>query len=132
MRLQKVRSYSKMECSERDALEYNDIYTNDLELINILLSRPEDQRPSAILASNNAITSGVAYSLTLRNVAMPSQMALVSIGDPDWCRFFPTPITTIKLPEEEMGMAAYELLKRSDEPNLQRVIEPLLLPRSSS
>lgn len=131
-RLQKARSYSEMECIELDALEYNDLYTKAFELTNILLSRPEDQRPSAILASNNAITSGVAYSLTLRNVAMPSQMALVSIGDPDWCRFFPTPITTIKLPEEEMGMAAYELLKRSDEPNLQRVIEPLLLPRSSS
>lgn len=132
-RLAKARSYEDVECIELDALEYNDLYTKAFELTNILLSRPSNMRPSAILAANNAITSGVAYSLTLRNVAMPEQMALVSIGDPDWCRFFPTPITTIKLPEDEMGMVAYELLKREDERDpVQRIVEPLLLPRASS
>lgn len=131
-RLQQARSYTEIECIELDALEYNDLYTKAFELTNILLSRPVAQRPTAILTANNAITSGVAYSLTLRNVKMPEQMALVSIGDPDWCRFFPVPITTIKLPEEEMGMAAYELLKVYDDSTAQRIIEPLLLPRSSS
>lgn len=131
-RLQTARSFADMECIELDALEYNDLYTRAFELTNILLSRPESQRPTAILTSNNAITSGVAYSLTLRNVPMPEKMAFVSIGDPEWCRFFPTPITTVKIPEDELGIAAYEMIKHPEQPVKQRIIEPMLLVRSSS
>lgn len=128
-RLSAAQSYDNVECIELDALEYNDLYTKAFEITNILLTR-HSGKPTAILTSNNAITSGVAYALSLRNVVMPRDMALVSIGDPEWCRFFPTPITTVKLPEDELGAAAYEILKRNDIKS--RLIEPMLLPRSSS
>lgn len=122
-------SYDNVECIELDALEYNDLYTKAFEITNILLTR-HSNRPTAILTANNAITSGVAYALSLRNVVMPRDMALVSIGDPEWCRFFPCPITTVKLPEDELGTVAYEMLKQSEQK--VRYIEPMLLPRSSS
>lgn len=128
-RLVAASSYDNVECIELDALEYNDLYTKAFELTNILLTR-HSNRPSAILTANNAITSGVAYALSLRNVVMPRDMALVSIGDPEWCRFFPCPITTVKLPEEDLGGTAYEMLKQSD--HHVRFIEPMLLPRASS
>lgn len=128
-RLAAAQSYDNVECIELDALEYNDLYTKAFEIANIMLTRHAN-RPTAILTANNAITSGVAYALSLRNVPMPKDMALVSIGDPEWCRFFPTPITTVKLPEEELGSLAYEMLKRND--HRVRFIEPMLLPRASS
>ncbi len=131
-RLETAKSCEDVECIELDALEYNDLYTKAFELTNILLARSTASRPTAILTANNAITSGVAYSLTLRNVPMPDQMALVSIGDPEWCRFFPTPITTVKLPEDEMGANAYDMLKHSEQQDRVRTIPPMLLPRSSS
>lgn len=130
-RLSAALSCPKIECIELDALEYNDLYTKAFELTNILLSRSQSSnRPSAILTANNAITSGVAYALSLRNISMPQDMALVSIGDPEWCRFFPTPITTVKLPEDELGSCAYEMLKQNEQKI--RYIEPMLLPRASS
>lgn len=128
-RLLAAQSYENMECMELDALEYNDLYTKAFELTNILITR-HSNRPTAILTANNAITSGVAYALSLRNVVMPRDMALVSIGDPEWCRFFPCPISTVKLPEDELGSAAYSMLMQND---IQTVlIEPMLLPRASS
>ena len=128
-RFKAASSCEGMECLELDALEYNDLYTKAFEITNILLTR-HSHRPTAILTANNAITSGVAYSLSLRNVVMPRDMALVSIGDPEWCRFFPCPITTVKLPEHELGSCAYDMLKHG-EPKI-RYIEPMLLPRASS
>ncbi len=128
-RLNAAQAYDNVECIELDALEYNDLYTKAFEITNILLTR-HSGKPTAILTSNNAITSGVAYALSLRNVVMPRDMALVSIGDPEWCRFFPTPITTVKLPEDELGAAAYEILKHNDVKC--RLIDPMLLPRASS
>lgn len=129
-RLMAAQECENVECIELDALEYNDLYTKAFEIANILLTR-HSGKPTAILTANNAITSGVAYALSLRNVVMPRDMALVSIGDPEWCRFFPTPITTVKLPEDELGAAAYDMLKRNDS-NKVRYIEPMLLPRASS
>lgn len=126
-RLNAAQSYG-LECFELDALEYSELYNQAIMRTDILLKRSD--RPSAIITANNAITSGVVYALTQRNVQMPQDMALVSIGDPDWCRFFPAPITAVKLPDMELGYCAYDLLKKS-EPQVQ-LIEPTLEIRSSS
>lgn len=128
-RLEAARVCENVEPIELDALEYIDLYTKAFEITNILLTR-HSNRPTAILTANNAITSGVAYALSLRNIQMPRDMSLVSIGDPEWCRFFPCPITTVKLPEDELGVTAYEMLRPCDQK--VRLIEPMLLPRASS
>lgn len=128
-RLAAAQSFTGVECIELDALEYNDLYTKAFEIANILLTR-HTERPTAILTANNAITSGVVYALSLRNMQMPKDMALVSIGDPEWCRFYPCPITAVKLPENELGLCAYELLKHNEK--VTRLITPMLLPRASS
>lgn len=128
-RLVAAQSYKDVECIELDALEYNDLYTKAFEITNILLTR-HSGRPTAILTANNAITSGVVYALSLRNIQMPKDLALVSIGDTEWCRFFPCPITTVKLPENELGFCAYEMLKQNEKTT--RFITPMLLPRASS
>ena len=117
-----------LECFELDALEYSELYNQAIMRADILLKRSD--RPSAIITANNAITSGVVYALTQRNVQMPQDMALVSIGDPDWCRFFPAPITAVKLPDMELGYCAYDMLKKNG-PRIQ-LIEPSLEIRSSS
>ena len=126
-RLNAAKNYG-LECFELDALEYSELYNQAIMRADILLKRSD--RPSAIITANNAITSGVVYALTQRNVQMPQDMALVSIGDPDWCRFFPAPITAVKTPDMELGYCAYDMLKKS-EPRIQ-LIEPSLEIRSSS
>ena len=126
-RLNAAKNYG-LECFELDALEYSELYNQAIMRADILLKRSD--RPSAIITANNAITSGVVYALTQRNVQMPQDMALVSIGDPDWCRFFPAPITAVKLPDMELGYCAYDMLKKNG-PRIQ-LIEPSLEIRSSS
>ena len=127
VRLEAAKSYG-LECFELDALEYSELYNQAIMRADILLKRSD--RPSAIITANNAITSGVVYALTQRNVQVPQDMALVSIGDPDWCRFFPAPITAVKLPDMELGYCAYDMLKKNG-PRIQ-LIEPSLEIRSSS
>ena len=127
VRLEAAKSYG-LECFELDALEYSELYNQAIMRADILLKRSD--RPSAIITANNAITSGVVYALTQRNVQMPQDMALVSIGDPDWCRFFPAPITAVKLPDMDLGYCAYDMLKKNG-PRIQ-LIEPSLEIRSSS
>lgn len=127
VRLEAAKSYG-LECFELDALEYSELYNQAIMRADILLKRSD--RPSAIITANNAISSGVVYALTQRNVQMPQDMALVSIGDPDWCRFFPAPITAVKLPDMELGYCAYDMLKKNG-PRIQ-LIEPSLEIRSSS
>ena len=127
VRLEAAKSYG-LESFELDALEYSELYNQAIMRADILLKRSD--RPSAIITANNAISSGVVYALTQRNVQMPQDMALVSIGDPDWCRFFPAPITAVKLPDMELGYCAYDMLKKNG-PRIQ-LIEPSLEIRSSS
>ena len=127
VRLEAAKSYG-LECFELDALEYSELYNQAIMRADILLKRSD--RPSAIITANNAITSGVVYALTQRNVQMPQDMALVSIGDPDWCRSFPAPITAVKLPDMDLGYCAYDMLKKNG-PRIQ-LIEPSLEIRSSS
>lgn len=127
-RLKAAREFG-LECFELDALEYSELYNQAIMRADILLKR-RSERPSAIITANNAITAGVVYALTQRNVQLPQDMALVSIGDPEWGRFFPAPITAVKTPELELGYCAYDMLKKN-EPRVQ-LIEPSLEIRASS
>ena len=75
--------------------------------------RAKGSRPTAIIGANNAITSGILYALNLKGFKIPNDVSVVSYGDSNWCRFYPTPITSVCQPVEEMGrMAATMVLER--------------------
>jgi DNA-binding LacI/PurR family transcriptional regulator len=93
-----------------DSDAYDDLVIGAFEQTNIIMMRNKNQRPTAIIGANNAITSGILYALSLKNFKIPDDVSVVSYGDSNWCRFYPTPITSICQPVEEMGRVAANLL----------------------
>ena len=93
-------------------------------------------RPTAIVGANNAITAGILYALNLKDFKIPNDVSVVSYGDSDWCRFYPTPITSMCQPVDEMGREAASILlekikgKKGDPEKI--CLKSMLLRRASS
>lgn len=103
-------SGAKVEIQEVIADSYEELFVSAFEQTNILMMRSMNTQPTAIVGANNAITSGILYALNLKGFKVPNDVSVVSYGDSDWCRFYPTPITSVCQPIEEMGQKAASLL----------------------
>jgi DNA-binding LacI/PurR family transcriptional regulator len=85
-----------------------------------LISLPE--RPTAIFASNNAMTIGMLKALTEAKIRIPEEMAVIGFDDTDWTDFFTPPLTVVRQPTYTMGTLAGEIL-------FQRLSETVFLER---
>ena len=81
------------------------------------------------LSKSLASLSGSIYKI-------PNDVSVVSYGDSDWCRFYPTPITSMCQPVDEMGREATSILqerikgKKGDPEKI--CLKSMLLRRASS
>ncbi|WDR01761.1 substrate-binding domain-containing protein [Devosia algicola] len=73
-----------------------------------LLSSPE--LPDAILTSNDNIAVGIYRALHERGLRIPDDIAVASFNDISVAQFLNPPLTTIRLPAEEIGKTAVNLL----------------------
>lgn len=78
------------------------------EAVNEILSA--DQKPDAILATSDKLTTGCLRTLKAKGIAVPKQMALVGFSNTDLTELLDPPLTIIKQPAFEMGELATELL----------------------
>ncbi|MBU3826662.1 MAG: LacI family transcriptional regulator [Candidatus Anaerobiospirillum merdipullorum] len=129
-------AYPDIECIELKAVSYEELYMGAFELMNVLMLRTRDKRPNAIVACNNALAAGLLYAINLKQLKMPDDIALVSFGDSEWARFYPTSISALRMPAEDLGrMAAEEMLTLLSQDNYRfntRLLSPMLMPRASS
>jgi DNA-binding LacI/PurR family transcriptional regulator len=93
-----------------------------------LLSGPE--RPTALLVANNLMTLGALQAIRRAGLAIPGDIAIVSVDDPPWAGLVDPPLTTVAQPVREMAQAAMQLLLdrlngAHDEP--KRIVMPLEL-----
>lgn len=98
------------EIVELKAGSYEELFMGAFEQTNILMMRSAALKPTAIFGANNAISAGILYALSLKGCKVPDDVSVVSYGDSSWCRFYPTPITSIAQPVEEMGEMAAKML----------------------
>ena len=126
----------KAEIHEIIADSYEELFVGAFEQTNILMLRAKSSRPTAIVGANNAITSGILYALNLKDFKIPNDVSVVSYGDSNWCRFYPTPITSVCQPVDEMGrIAASMVLERingSKEKINNVCLKSMLLRRAST
>jgi DNA-binding LacI/PurR family transcriptional regulator len=91
--------------------------------------------PTAVFAASNLLTLGALQAIHERNLAIPSQIAIVGFDDMPWAMSLRPPLTTVAQPAFEAGRTAAEmLLARVREPSLPRrqvVLETRLIVRSS-
>ena len=99
----------------------------------------DDRHPTAVFCANDLIAFGVMSSLRDAGIRIPADVSLVGFDDIALASQTSVPLTTIRQPMEELGMAAVELLladPRADEgdsPAIEhRSFDPQLVIREST
>lgn len=88
--------------------------------VSELLTHPE--RPSAIVAGNNAMTIGALRAVHAQGLRVPDDIGLVGFDDFPWAALFEPRLTVVAQPLTTLGHRAAELLD-------ERIADPSLPPR---
>ena len=73
-----------------------------------LVSAPP--RPTAAVAANDAIAALAMRELQRMGVRVPHDFAMIGVGGSDYCPLLSPALTTVRLPVEEAGRCAAEML----------------------
>ena len=99
----------------------------------------DDGHPTAVFCANDLIAFGVMSSLRDAGIRIPADVSLVGFDDIALASQTSVPLTTIRQPMEELGMAAVELLLADpradggDSPAIEhRSFDPQLVIREST
>lgn len=94
-----------------------------------------DEPPSAMFAVCDEVAIGAIGALTDRGVAVPQQMAIVSIDDLDLAAIVRPALTTVRVPRREMGVQALRMVAMQeaypDSPPSSSVLRTELIVRDS-
>ncbi|MEU6788744.1 LacI family DNA-binding transcriptional regulator [Nonomuraea angiospora] len=93
--------------------------------------------PDAVVVGNDYFALGLYRALEECGLKVPDDMMVIGFGDYPFSAFLSPPLTTVRLPAEEVGDIAVDLLLeeisggRSDRP-LKQLIAPTLVEREST
>jgi len=91
---------------------------------------------TAIIAGNDLIALGCYDAMDDRSVACPAELSVVGFNDMPFAARFSPPMTTIRIPHYDMGVAAAELLleriESPDAPVREVLLAPSLVVRGST
>lgn len=85
-------------------------------------------RPDAVFAANDAMALGCLYALREGGLHVPEQIALAGFDDIPLARFTNPPLTTVRVPIEQLGQLAFERLRTVIEGGEPRQHEDVVLP----
>jgi LacI family transcriptional regulator len=80
--------------------------------------------PTAVVAGNNVMLSGVLHECRARGVKVGQDLAVVGYDDVDWADLVDPPVTTMAQPIAEMGRTAVRML-------LDRIADPQRKPTTA-
>jgi LacI family transcriptional regulator, galactose operon repressor len=95
----------------------------------------ERDRPTAILCGNDQLAFGVLAEARAMGIVVPRDLSVTGFGDSDYAEFLDPPLTTMRVPAEEIGRraAAYLLSRINGEPAEQSgTIEVELVIRATT
>jgi LacI family transcriptional regulator len=95
------------------------------------------ERPTAVFCANDLLALGVLQEMTLHDVSVPQDVAIVGYDDIQYAAGAAVPLSSVRQPREELGRAAAQLLfEEISDPEGHRhrqvVFEPELVVRASS
>jgi len=73
---------------------------------------PEEQRPTAVVTSADLVALAVIKVFRSKGLEVPRDISVVGIDDIDWSMYNEPPLTTVRIPQEEMGKTAIQLLEQ--------------------
>lgn len=92
-----------------------------------------DDRPTAIFAVNDNTAIGALSAITNLGLSVPGDVSLVGYNDIPIVSHLPTPLTTLRVPFEQIALAALDLIDAgiiAEDPI--RTAIPTLIPRQST
>lgn len=75
-----------------------------------LLSRPRNERPSALIVLNNAMTIGAMQAIRSAGLQVPEDIALICFDDFEWADLFEPRLTAIAQDIPRLGRTAVDML----------------------
>lgn len=75
-----------------------------------LLSRPPDERPTALFVGNNEMTVGAVLAARELGLRIPEDLSIVGFDDSRWARTMQPALTVVAQPEYDIGFLACETL----------------------
>jgi len=99
------------------------------EAVGRLLALPD--RPTAIFAINDNTAIGAMSAILRAGLTIPGDISLVGYNDIPLVSHLPTPLTSVRVPFDQIAAEALDLLLH-DGPDEQRVVTPTLIPRRST
>lgn len=104
------------------------------QAMQILLAA--EQRPSAVFVASDTVAVGAIKASRAAGVNLPGDMAMVGFDDIPWAAYLTPPLTTVRLPAQEIGRQAAKLLIQiidgKSPKNTQRLLPTKLIVRGSS
>ncbi len=90
--------------------------------------------PDAVFAANDFIALGLIRALEERGIRVPEDISVVGFDDVEASGYFSPPLTTVRQPFEDAGLAALELLLDDSEhlTSVPNFIAPQLIARGST
>ena len=103
----------------------------------IVAAMPPARRPTAVFCANDLLALGVLQEMTRRRIEVPDEVAIVGYDDIEFASAAAVPLTSVRQPRHELGVAAARLLleEAQDRPrhrHRQVVFEPELVVRTST
>jgi LacI family transcriptional regulator len=97
-----------------------------------LLAGAPQSRPTAIFAANDNIALGVMAAAHRKGITIPDDLALVGYNDTPLSARLPTPLTSVRVPLDQIAATAINLIVNPGTEPLIRRCMPTLIPRQSS
>ncbi|MET4691758.1 DNA-binding LacI/PurR family transcriptional regulator [Sinorhizobium fredii] len=93
-----------------------------------------EARPTAIFAVNDNTAIGALSGLARLGLSVPADVSLVGYNDISIVSHLPTPLTTLRVPFDQIASNALDLLANETAPDEDRirVSAPTLIPRKST
>ena len=110
------------------------IKADTLDYVNVKKLMDLPDRPTAIFASTDFLTANIIEQLQEQGVQVPQDMSVIGFDDLLFCTMVNPKITTIRQPKCELGIAAFEQLKKmiSGEAGVNLVLDVDLIVRGST
>lgn len=97
-----------------------------------LLAKNTRKRPSAVFAANDNIAMGIMAAAHRSRVTVGADLALVGYNDIPLSALLPTPLSSVRVPLDQIAGTAIDLIVNpGKEPHIRRAM-PTLIPRESS
>ncbi|TAP25651.1 LacI family DNA-binding transcriptional regulator [Arthrobacter sp. S41] len=97
-----------------------------------LLNKKPNNRPTAIFAANDNLAMGVMAVAKEQNLVVGEDISLVGYNDIPQSELLPTPLTSVRIPLEQIASKAIDLIVSPVKGPEIRKFMPTLIPRASS